>query len=153
MRSTGQRQDVAFLALGVSTLAVAVAIMIGVRALSRRPKEQPKPTVGAEAPAPKPPPVPPPATTKRDPFLDQSKTPQPGGKAAKEQPEFKLVGIVSGREPMAVVRRGGRHYYLRVGQTVVGYTLAVIGRDRVTLVKGEERITLELRPPGSEEGE
>ena len=153
MKSTGQRQDVAFLALAVSTLAIAVAIMIGVRALSQKPEQKPEPTATTEAPPPQPPPVPPPADTTRDPFLDQTKPPQPAAKAAKEAPKFQLVGIVSAQHPMAVIRRGSRHYYARVGDTVAGYTLAVIGRDRVTLVKGEERITLELRRPRPEEEE
>ena len=152
MRSGGQRQDVAFLALAVSTLAIAIAVMAGVRALSRRPKPKPTPTVTAQAPAPRPrtPPTPV-ADTKRDPFADQSKKLPAAGTGAAEEQEFRLVGIVSAQEAMAVIRRGSRRYYARAGQTVAGYTVAVIGRDRVTLVKGEERITLELRRPQPEE--
>ncbi len=152
MRTGGQRQDVAFLALAVSTLAIAIAVMAGVRALSRRPKPKPAPTVVAQGRAPRPrtaaTPV---ANTKRDPFADQSKKLQAGGTGTAEAPEFRLVGIVSAHEAMAVIRRGSRRYYARAGQTVAGYTVAVIGRDRITLVKGEERITLELRPPQPEE--
>jgi len=153
MRTARQRQDVAFLALAVSTLAIAIAIMIGIRALSQKPKEKPKPVATAQAP-PQTRAVPtPPASRKRDPFAEQARIVQAAKSGAKPEPEFRLVGIISARQPMAVIRRGARHYYVTAGQTIAGYSLAAIGRDRVTLVKGEERITLELRPLRPEEQE
>jgi len=148
-KDIGQRQDVAFLALAVAALAVAVAIFVGIRALPKRPREESKPEPVAQA-EPAKPAVAKPAETDRDPFAAQAREAQRRG-ARSPREEFRLVGIIRGREPLAAVRRGNRHYYAKAGQAIGGYTLVAIGRDRVTLVRGEERITLELRPPLPEE--
>lgn len=157
MRGSGQRQDVAMLALGVSALAIAVAIMAGLRTVSQVPKQAGKTTPAASAPPTSAPAVPAPkADRTRDPFLDQSKG-QRGREAAgrgreTREEEFRLVGLVSGRHAMAVIRRGSRRYYVRVGEKVGPFTLAAIGPDQVTLTRGEERVVLRLKRPEGEGG-
>ena len=153
MKPRGQRQDVAFLALAVAVLAIAVALFVGVRALpglrARRAPAPPPPPVAKPAPLP----AQPPGSRSHDPFKGKPAPVTPGA-AAKPSPELelKLVGIVRGREPLAVIRRGNRRYYVKRGDQVSGYLLTEIGESRAVLAKGTEQVTLKLPAPSLEEG-
>lgn len=154
MRGTGQRQEVGFLALAVAVLAIAVALFVGVRALDRprqRPAEEPK----AEEPAAA-------ETTDtglagdadRDPFKAQTGKGEEPGATASETPDLRLVGVVmSGGQPLAVIRRGDRRYYAKVGEKAGPYTVMGVGQDQVILARGDDTITLTLRRPLPEEEE
>jgi hypothetical protein len=150
MKERGQRQDVAFLALAVAVLAIGVALFVGFRAFPRR----------TPAPAPKPESKAKPVTTaslqtkpqmpaSHDPFqgkVTKEVTAPPGPPKPKAE-EIKLVGIIRGREPLAVIREGDRRYYSKRGARVGPYTLVEIGRDRAVLARGAERVTLTLGAP------
>jgi hypothetical protein len=151
MKETGQRQDVAFLALVVAVLAVAVALFVGMRAIRReRPKRPaPKPTETAQAAGPI---VGKPASGPRDPFKNQAeeaKGAKGAGAAASVGQTLKLVGVVSkqGDQPVAIIRSTKKRYYARVGARVAGYTLTSISANQAVLEKGEQRLVLLLRQP------
>jgi len=151
MKETGQRQDVAFLALVVAVLAVAVALFVGMRAIHRERPNKPgaKPTETALAAGPT---IGKPAGGTRDPFKNQAEEGKgatwAGGAASAGQP-LKLVGIVSeqGDQPVAIIHSTKKRYYARVVARVAGYTLTSIGANQAVLEKGEERLVLLLRKP------
>jgi hypothetical protein len=154
MSRSGQRQDVAFLALAVAILAIAVALFVGIRSLSNRGRAKPAPP----APKPvvqKPPDMQPPGSSKHDPFKGK---PLPGqvtpGVKPKPAEELKLVGVVQGQgsELLATIRRGSDRYYVRRGDRVSGYSVAEVSVDRVVLTKGGERVTLVLRHSAGSSG-
>jgi flagellar biosynthesis/type III secretory pathway M-ring protein FliF/YscJ len=154
MRESGQRQDVAFLALVVAVLAVAVALFVGMKALQReRPKKAtPEATKQTEPAKPR-------RDTKaagaaRDPFRTQAGGAGVGaGGAGGPAVEMKLVGIVrkQGDEPTAVIRSGRKRYYAKVGDRAAGYTVVSIAQDQATLAKDGSQVTLVLRTPEPEE--
>ncbi len=148
--------------MAMGTLAAAIAIMIGVRALSNRPAKHPPKKAKTEEkakPKPKEEPAPEVAPTTRDPFRGQEQAVTTKGKSSRrgrrgrQSDELRLVGIMSGTPPLAELRKGDRRYFVRAGETAAGYTVAAIGRDQVTLVKGEERLVLPLHPPSPDEEE
>jgi len=147
--------------LAMGTLAVAIAIMIGVKALSSRPAKRPAKKPATEEKAkPEPEPEPEAVPITRDPFRGEtqsnttSKARAKGkGRRGTRSDELRLVGIMSGNPPLAVLRKGDRRYYVRAGETAAGYTVSSVGRQSVTLVKGEERLVLQLRPPSPEDEE
>jgi hypothetical protein len=146
MSRSGQRQDVAFLALAVAVLAIAVALFVGIRALSSRGTAKPASPpqqLAAQEPAK----VQPPGSSKRDPFKGKTLLDQAAGTKPKPGEQLKLVGIVKGQgqELLAAIRRGNNRYYAKRGDQVGGYVVAEIGDDRVVLTKGEERLALSLR--------
>ena len=152
MKPARPRQDVAFLALAVAILAIAVALFVGLRSLSGRKQ--------ARAPAPPAPPkmaqklpTPPPAK-RQDPFKANPAPPQAAGKTKPPQAaaEFKLVGLMPGRQPLAVIRRGESRYYAKRGDRVAGYLVGDIGDGSVVLSKNGERVVLRLQRPRPEEG-
>lgn len=148
-----QRQDVSFLALTVAVLAIAVALFVGIRSLPGRRAAKPESETPAQAAVEKPVAAEPPGSPEHDPF--ESK-PTPAPVTARPEPgqELKLAGIVQGKSPLAVIRRGERRYYVRVGSEVSGYRLAEIRSDRVVLTKGAQSVTLRLHEPVTEdEGE
>ncbi|MFB3882039.1 MAG: type II secretion system protein N [Armatimonadota bacterium] len=150
---TGQRQDVAFLAVVVAVLVVAVALFVGMKSIQRNRPEKPaaKPAKPVEVSGPV---VPKPEGGPRDPFR-QGAGSGPGGAAAKPgagataAQTLKLVGIVSekGDQPVAIIHSARKRYYARVGDRVAGYTLMSVGTDRAVLSKGGESLTLVLREP------
>ncbi len=151
MSESGRRHDVAFLALAVAVLAIAVALFVVMRSIPTQPPcppaEETQEKVAekaeeAQQPAP---------TKGRDPF--RSQVGGAGGAAAAPQAGLKLVGITreEGRQPMATIRTGRRHYYVRVGERVGGDRVLSIGENRVVLEREAGRITLVLRQPGEEE--
>ena len=142
MKSGGQRQDVAYLSLAVAVLAVAVALFVGIRGLPKKPKATAPTQVAAAPPAAKRLPSPQKAAGKRDPFASQA-VKEAAAKGTSPEP-LKLVGVVRGKQPLAVIRRGDRRYYAKLGDAVSGYKLVGIGVDQVTLLKGSERLTLPL---------
>jgi type IV pilus biogenesis protein PilP len=164
MSRKGPRQDVAFLALAVAVLAIAVALFVGIRALSNR-----------RAPEPVAPPVPqvaqkpvagePPGSKTHDPFQGKPTQPPkpaagataPAGAKGKAKPadEIKLVGVIQGqgKELLAAIRRGNRRYYAKQGDTVAGYTVVHVQASQVVLAKGAETMTLLLRKPPEGESE
>jgi hypothetical protein len=152
-RTRGPRQDVAFLALAVAVLAIAVALFVGLRSLPRGGAKTAAAAAAAEkqvAAAPEK--VTPRASGKRDPFRSaaggESKPAGPGEAKAQPAPsqgEVRLVGIVRGaREPLAVVRRGDRRYYAKVGERAAGYTVVGIGDNYAVLTRGGEQLRLTL---------
>jgi type IV secretory pathway VirB10-like protein len=157
MKSSGQRQDVAFLALAVAILAIAVAIFVGVRALSSRKagKKAAEPQPVAQQPKPEPPK--PTGAVGHDPFKEKPAAPA-SPPAVQKQPEpeegLRLVGIIAGKEPLAVIRRGDRRYYAKRGDRVAGFAVVEIGSGRAVLVKDSAQLTLLLHePPGEKEGQ
>jgi len=151
MKEPGQRQDVAFLALVVAVLAVAVALFVGMRFMHREQPKKPasQPTETAEAAGPV---VEKRTGGPRDPFknqAEQGKGAKGAGGAASAGESLKLVGIVSkqGDQPVAIIHSTKKRYYARVGARVAGYTLTSIGTNQAVLEKGEERRVLLLREP------
>src|SRR5574340_709845 len=128
MSRSGQRQDVAFLALAVAILAIAVALFVGIRSLSSKNKAkpappEPKPVVKQQEEAQ------PPGSSKRDPFKGK---PLPGQTAPGSKPkpgsDLKLVGVVQeqGGGLLATIRRGSDRFYVRRGDQVGGYRVASV---------------------------
>jgi hypothetical protein len=148
MKPGGQRQDVAYLSLAVAVLAVAVALFVGIRAFPRKPKQTAPTKIAAAPSAAKQLPSRLKAAGKRDPFASQAAK-EAAAKGTSPEP-LKLVGVVRGKQPLAVIRRGDRRYYAKLGDAVSGYTLVGIGVDQVTLIKGSERVTLPLHGGGPE---
>ncbi len=154
MSRSGQRQDVAYLALVVAILAIAVALFVGIRSLSNRSRAKPTPP----APKPvvqKPPDLQPPGSSKHDPFKGQQlAAPVTPGAKPKPAEQLKLVGVVQGQGSglLATIRRGNDRYYVKRGDQVSGYRVAEISVDRVVLTKGDERVVLQLGQAASSSG-
>jgi len=149
MKPAGQRQDVAFLALAVAVLAIAVALFVGLRTLSGMKAARPASPAPASQAQQRPSPAPrPPGSKDHDPFRGKPVPAQPdsGQTQAKPAEQLRLVGVVQGqgRSLLAAIRGGDRRYYAKRGDMVSGYTVADITTKRVVLVKGEERLTLHL---------
>jgi len=142
MKSAGQRQEVTYLALGVAVFAIALALFVGIRSLPRKPKKAGGGAATAAAPETRPAPAGAKAAGQRDPFASQVTKEAEAGKPAPEP--FRLVGLVRGKQELAVIRRGDRRYYAKLGDAVGSYTLVGIGAKQVTLAKGAERLTLAL---------
>jgi len=153
MGTKRQRQDVAFLALAIAVLAVSVAIFVGIRMLPKGEKKPPEGTPVTEPEAASLTDVPTPAETGRDPFEAQQEARGPSGRRTTTvaAQDLKLIGVVQGRQPLAVIRRDSRRYYVRLGDTVRGRRVIAIGEDRVILARGEEQMTLVLREPPEED--
>ena len=157
MKGKGQRQDVAFLALAVALLAIAVALFVGIRALSNRgatKRAAPPPKQVAQ----RPPVAKPPGSKSHDPFKGKPTQVKPAPNAKpKPSPseQLKLVGVVQGqgRELLAAIRRGNKRYYARQGDQVAGYTVAEVRDGRVVLTKAGEQMTLLLHHPSEGESE
>ncbi|UCC67100.1 MAG: hypothetical protein JSV79_08095 [Armatimonadota bacterium] len=151
MRESERRHEMAFLALAVAVLAIAVALFVVMRSI---PKQRAGSSVEAtqeevtetaeqvEEPAP---------TEGRDPFRSQAG--RAGGTAVGPQAELRLVGITreEGREAMATIRAGRRHYYVRAGEKIGADKVVSIGENEVVLERDGGRITLVLRVSGEEE--
>ena len=141
MKAAPQRQDVTFLALAVAVLTIAIALFIIVRLLpgSAAPPPAPEPVEEVEPQAPE---LPPADDADRDPF--QSNIGQTSG--ADGNGELTLVGLMPGPPPLVVIRQGEAHSYVRIGESVGGYTVVSIGPDRAVHARDDDRITLQLRP-------
>lgn len=155
--TTGQKQDVAFLAVVVAVLAVAVALFVGMKSIQRQRPEKPVAKGGKQVQAAGPA-VPKPRGGPRDPFREGGATgkagagAKPGAEASAAQ-TLRLVGIVSkqGDRPVAIIHSARKRYYARVGDRVAGYTLMKIGADQVVLDKAGQGLTLPLREPEPED--
>ena len=151
MKNSGQRQDVAFLALAVAVLAVAVALFVGMKSVNKGKPKKPeaKPEKQAEVVAPT---IQKPTGGPRDPFKTAGGEAAVAGNAkaagAAQQP-LKLVGIVSrqGEQPVAIIHSAKKRYYARVGERAAGYTVVSIRSDQVVVQKEGESLTLLLRTP------
>jgi len=150
MASGGRRQDVVFLALAVSVLAIAVALFVVMRSI---PKDKAEPTEEVQVePAEEPaePSEPEPAAT-RDPFKSQ----QTGGASPTTRAghELRLAGIThqEGKPTRALIYRGSRRYNVRVGDRLGGYRVVSIGQSRVELEGESGQLTLLWRQPQEEE--
>jgi len=154
MKKDGQRQDVAFLALAVAVLAIAVALFFGMKSIGKKPPKAPEPepveSVEVMEPVVE---EPDPGATGRDPFKTQ-----PGATAASAASGggaegLKLVGILTepGRSPMAVIHSGNKRYYARVGEKAAGYAVVDVGDNTVALERDGHQVTLLLRQPESDE--
>ena len=64
--------------------------------------------------------------------------------------QFWLTGVVEGDIPLAVIRKGDAHYFVRQGEILPeGWQVSKIGSQSATLTKGKQRLTLQLSsPPG-----
>lgn len=61
------------------------------------------------------------------------------------QAEFRLVGVISGSYPLAVIAAEGTRHFVRVGETLPsGWRVAALEPDSVLLTKGRDRLTLSL---------
>jgi len=153
MKSSGQRQDVAFLALAVAVLAVAVALFVGMKSIDKGRQKEPEPEPAEQVEVVEPV-VEEPAETEsgRDPFKTQAGTVAGAGPAAQSH-DMKLVGIVmeQGDKPMAIIHSGKKRYYAHLGDRAAGYTVVGIGDNSATLEKDGDRVTLVLRQPEPEE--
>ena len=154
MRSEGQRQDVAYLALAVAVLAIALALFVSMKAVQKRQPPEPKEEPVVEVVAQEPVTDEPPPTDGRDPFRVQ------GGSAgsastgpAVASHDLRLVGIVmeQGDRPMAIIRSTSGRHYSRVGDRVGGYTVASVSPNEVVLAGEADRITLVMREPATQE--
>jgi hypothetical protein len=123
---------------------------VGIRAFPRKPKAAAPTQVAAAQPAVQQLPSHEKPAGKRDPFASRA-TKEGPGKGTSPEP-LKLVGVVRGKQPLAVIRRGDRRYYAKLGDAVSGYRLVGIGAEQVTLVKGSERVTLPLHGREPEAG-
>jgi hypothetical protein len=141
MKAAPQRQDITFLALAVAVLTIAIALFIIVRLLPDRAEPPAPPEPVAEA-VPEAPELPPGDDADRDPF--QSEVGQTA--AADGGGELRLVGLMPGPPPLVVIRRGDHHSYVRIGESVGGYTVVSIGPDRAVLARDDDRVTLLLHP-------
>lgn len=68
------------------------------------------------------------------------------------QPELRLVGLVSGDRPLAVIAGDGTRYFVRVGDSLPsGWRLSKLARCSVSLTRGSENttLTLEKHPPST----
>jgi hypothetical protein len=152
MSSSGKRQDVAFLALAVAFLAVALALFVGLRSIQRDKPEEPEPEPVEIVEAVEPEMDEPPQDGGRDPFRAQSGS-VAAATGAGSSADVRLVGIVmeQGDKPMAIIRSGRKRYYASLGERAAGYTVVSIGQDRAVLEAGGRQFTLVLREPEPEE--
>jgi hypothetical protein len=152
MKNGGQRQDVAFLALVVAVLAVAVALFVGMKSLNRERPKKATPETAKKVEEAKPPQSAAATGAARDPFKTQAGG-TGAGAAGGGQKEVKLVGVVlkQGDRPMAIIRSGRKRYYAGVGDRAAGYTVMSIAPDSATLEKDGSNMTLVLRAPEPEE--
>ena len=153
MKSNGYRQDVAFLALAVAVLAVAVALFVGMKSIQRERPKKAEPKSAKKVESVKKPGSKGASGAPRDPFKTQAGGAGGAGGAVAQQREVKLVGIVAeqGDKPVAIIRSGRKRYYAKVGDRAAGYTVMSIGQDSATLVKDGSTVTLVLRTPEPEE--
>lgn len=157
MGESKQRQDLVFLALAAAVLAVAVALFVVMRSVSKDGKEPAAPETQQEVAETPPEPPKPEPVEDRDPFTSQPKgsvaSGGPAGPAPGPQVDLKFVGFTEGQGQgaIATIRRGERRYFVRVGQTVRGYTVTSIGQNRVVLTSAGGEAILLLREPEEEE--
>lgn len=148
MRSGGQRQDVAFLALAVAVLTIAVALFVVMKSIPRERADEPQTEEPQQEVVEEPKEEPAPEkATQRDPFRSQQQG--RGGVMAKPEAALKLVGITLSETgaSTAVVYRGKQRYHLKLGQQVEGYRLVRVTQNGATLEGPGGRVTLVLRPP------
>ncbi len=60
------------------------------------------------------------------------------------RPDFKLDGLLTGADPVAVIKIGSTTYVVGKGQTVEGYIVKTIEESAVKLQRGKEVILLKL---------
>lgn len=59
----------------------------------------------------------------------------------------RLAFIEDKKNPVTTPGRGKRQRVVKLGEEVGGYTVAEIGTDRIVLVRGEDRMTVQLSAP------
>ncbi len=59
----------------------------------------------------------------------------------------RLAFIEDRKNPVTTPGRGKRQRVVKLGEEVSGYTVAEIGTDRIVLVRGDDRLTVQLSPP------
>jgi len=151
MKESGQRQDVAFLALAVAVLAIALALFVGMKLIPKERSRKPKAEATEQAATAEPPQEPAAKQPSgRDPFKSQARS--TAGAAVRTNLQLKLVGIVTeeGKRPMAIIHSGKRRFYAKLGDRAAGYTVVGIGGDRAVLEGDGDRVTLVLREPEPE---
>ncbi len=156
--NSGQRQDVAFLALAVAVLAIACALFVGMKSMHRpaAKKVEAQPAAAAKVAAPL---VQKPTGGPRDPFKTEGAAKGAGardgaaGAGGAAAPTLTLVGIISqrGGEPIAVIRSPKKRYYAKVGQHAAGYTVVSVSSGGAVVEKDGDRMTLLLHQPETEE--
>jgi len=154
MQKNGQRQDIAFLALAVAVLAIAVALFFGMKNIGKEPPKAPEPEPVEQVEVTEP--IieePDPGVNGRDPFKTQPGATASSAASGGSNEGLKLVGILmeQGSFPMAVIHSAKKRYYARVGEKAAGYEVISVGDNTAVLQKDGHQITLVLREPESEE--
>lgn len=167
-KGKGQRHEMTVLVVALGVLVAAVGLFV-LRSRPAAPPPPPAPVGAAEKAPAAPQPEGEKSPVGRDPFaarpaaMEQPRrtvvspgpAPRPGRRPKAEAPskpsDLKLVGITDGRPALATIHRGNRKYFVKVGQTVGGYTVARISKDRVVLSQGTEQVVLLLHPPVEED--
>jgi len=71
--------------------------------------------------------------------------PKPGGQAGAQGQALTVVGIIAGRQTMAVIRAGDQRYYVRVGDRIGDrYRVQAIGSKDVVLASNEGKVILRM---------
>jgi len=68
-----------------------------------------------------------------------------------QEPEYRLVGLVTGSYPLAVIAGDGTRYFVRLGDSLPsGWRISKLDRRSLTLTKGSDSTTLTMaKPPPS----
>ncbi len=65
----------------------------------------------------------------------------------REEPGFRLFGLVTGSAPVAAIEYAQRRYFARAGEALPdGWLVTRISAGRVTIVKGRQQVTLRMAP-------
>lgn len=88
------------------------------------------------------------------PLFSPSRRPPPGAAGllgASIESRYRLIGIVvTGPKKKAFVAEGARHFEIAEGDTLDGWAVSEIGRDRVRLTSSAGEATLKLLPAAEE---
>lgn len=88
------------------------------------------------------------------PLFSPSRRPPPGATGllgASIESRYRLIGIVAtGWEKKAFVAEGARHFEIAEGDTLDGWTVSEIGRDRVRFTSSAGQAALKLVPAAGE---
>lgn len=57
-----------------------------------------------------------------------------------------VQGIIVAKNPSACICLYDKHYCVKEGQMIAGYTVAVIAKDAVELTRGNERFVIAVMP-------
>jgi hypothetical protein len=144
------------------TLVAAALVFAGIAAwpwlMPPVPTVRPLASPPSQATAPAQPSLPPLASYAaivERPLFSPSRRPAPGARVAlgpSIESRYRLVGIIAaGSKKKAFVAEGARRVEIAEGDTLDGWTVTGIGKDRVTLTSPTGEATLKLAPATAEE--